>query len=167
MKSVNIITCCIFVSLSLAGLAFSHCGNCEMDDSQHATSSETTRMNPLIHSYLSIQEALAADDLSAAQIAASGVDFHAESDDTPLIAAVRSISDANDIEAARVGFEKFSAIVIAQLVSSSELSESLYLAHCPMAFGNKGASWVQSGKTITNPYFGSKMLHCGTLKPIK
>jgi Cu(I)/Ag(I) efflux system membrane fusion protein len=38
------------------------------------------------------------------------------------------------------------------------------LAFCPMAFGNKGAYWLQTEKKIRNPYFGTKMLGCGEIK---
>jgi hypothetical protein len=37
-------------------------------------------------------------------------------------------------------------------------------AFCPMAFDDKGAYWLTSGKEIRNPYFGSKMLKCGKIK---
>ena len=32
--------------------------------------------------------------------------------------------------------------------------------HCPMAFGNKGAIWLQKDDQTRNPYFGSTMLKC-------
>jgi hypothetical protein len=40
----------------------------------------------------------------------------------------------------------------------------LYLAHCPMAFGNKGGFWIQGDKKIANPYYGAMMLRCGSVK---
>jgi Cu(I)/Ag(I) efflux system membrane fusion protein len=33
-----------------------------------------------------------------------------------------------------------------------------------MAFNNRGAAWIQRTKPIRNPYFGAKMLQCGTIK---
>lgn len=33
--------------------------------------------------------------------------------------------------------------------------------HCPMAFGGKGADWLQNNKELRNPYFGEMMLKCG------
>ena len=32
--------------------------------------------------------------------------------------------------------------------------------HCPMAFNNRGASWLQGNDQPRNPYFGSPMLKC-------
>lgn len=34
-------------------------------------------------------------------------------------------------------------------------------AYCPMVDGNKGGTWLQTGDTIANPYFGASMLRCG------
>jgi Cu(I)/Ag(I) efflux system membrane fusion protein len=40
-------------------------------------------------------------------------------------------------------------------------TRQLYRIHCPMAFNNKGADWLQADKDIRNPYFGASMLSCG------
>ncbi len=37
----------------------------------------------------------------------------------------------------------------------------VYRAHCPMAFGGKGADWLQGDKQVRNPYYGASMLSCG------
>lgn len=50
--------------------------------------------------------------------------------------------------------------------------ETLYLQHCPMAFGDdSGANWLSKTAEIINPYLGknhpefrSSMLHCGEIK---
>ena len=39
-------------------------------------------------------------------------------------------------------------------------TEKVYIFFCPMA----NASWIQKDEKIGNPYFGSKMLKCGTLE---
>lgn len=39
-----------------------------------------------------------------------------------------------------------------------------YLAFCPMAFGDKGAYWLQEEEEIRNPYFGASMLKCGEIR---
>ncbi|MCB0295126.1 MAG: DUF3347 domain-containing protein, partial [Calditrichaeota bacterium] len=38
---------------------------------------------------------------------------------------------------------------------------SVYRYHCPMAFDNKGADWLQDKQGVENPYFGSAMFRCG------
>ena len=45
-------------------------------------------------------------------------------------------------------------------------SETWHLAHCPMAFDNAGADWLQRGTQINNPYFGAQMLRCGGSAPL-
>ena len=34
--------------------------------------------------------------------------------------------------------------------------------HCPMAFNNRGATWLQDSAGVRNPYFGAEMLECGS-----
>lgn len=54
---------------------------------------------------------------------------------------------------------------MAALVKSSKLSMgTLYLEYCPMANNNEGAYWLSNEKEIKNPYFGDKMLKCGSVK---
>ncbi|MGL2986384.1 DUF3347 domain-containing protein [Flavobacterium sp. RSSA_27] len=42
--------------------------------------------------------------------------------------------------------------------------QKLYQDFCPMADNNKGAIWISETKDIKNPYFGSDMLTCGSIK---
>ncbi|MCF7958823.1 MAG: efflux RND transporter periplasmic adaptor subunit [Phycisphaerae bacterium] len=37
----------------------------------------------------------------------------------------------------------------------------VYVYHCPMAFENTGANWLQADDKTLNPYFGAMMLRCG------
>lgn len=41
---------------------------------------------------------------------------------------------------------------------------TLYIEYCPMANNNEGAFWLSNEKEIKNPYFGDKMLKCGSVK---
>ena len=42
--------------------------------------------------------------------------------------------------------------------------QTLYKDFCPMANNGKGAIWISELKEIKNPYQGSKMLTCGSVK---
>lgn len=42
----------------------------------------------------------------------------------------------------------------------------VYLLHCPMAFDNKGAGWLQLDDQTLNPYFGAQMLQCGGVQEV-
>ena len=43
---------------------------------------------------------------------------------------------------------------------------SVYIDFCPMANDNKGDYWLSAEKEIKNPYFGKKMLKCGSIKSV-
>ncbi|HCN85106.1 MAG TPA: hypothetical protein DIT07_16035 [Sphingobacteriaceae bacterium] len=42
--------------------------------------------------------------------------------------------------------------------------QPMYLDHCPMYDNNKGADWLSETKDIHNPYLGTAMPDCGTVK---
>jgi len=42
--------------------------------------------------------------------------------------------------------------------------QTLYQDHCPMFNGGKGAIWFSETKEIKNPYYGSKMMDCGSIQ---
>jgi len=41
---------------------------------------------------------------------------------------------------------------------------TIYHDHCPMARDNQGAMWLSESKDIRNPYFGDKMMNCGSVE---
>jgi len=54
---------------------------------------------------------------------------------------------------------------IADLIKSvGNDGQILYKDFCPMANDGKGATWISEVKEIKNPYLGSKMPDCGTVK---
>jgi len=69
----------------------------------------------------------------------------------------------NDIEIQRQHFEMMSTDIIT-LVEAFGASQKLYQDFCPMYNNNKGGTWLSESKEIKNPYFGAKMLKCGTIK---
>ncbi|MBF9054980.1 DUF3347 domain-containing protein, partial [Rhodobacterales bacterium LSUCC1028] len=73
------------------------------------------------------------------------------------------MADAQDIEEVRELFAQFTEK--AGPMFEDALSEgTIYKKYCPMAFNNEGAYWYAAVKEITNPYFGEKMLKCGSVK---
>lgn len=67
------------------------------------------------------------------------------------------------IEEQRKHYEKLGESLY-PLVKVFGSDKPLYKAYCPMAFDNKGASWISTSKDINNPYFGEKMLTCGEIQ---
>ena len=162
----------LFTSIALLGMTsnvFADCGSCEGDETAHSGKehcSTTDHLDTALESYLSIQESLAADDLDSAKATAATwlKDVGEESHACDII---ESIANAENLENAREAFLSFSDLMI-EGAQEGKLNheQSLYLAHCPMAFHNKGGSWLQTDETVNNPYFGAKMLHCGTIKAL-
>ncbi|MFC1650049.1 efflux RND transporter periplasmic adaptor subunit [Candidatus Latescibacterota bacterium] len=75
------------------------------------------------------------------------------------------IAGSDDIEDSRAAFELLSNSVISSAKSFGTTgSTDIYMFHCPMAFNNKGAYWLQNKSDLENPYFGSSMFKCGELK---
>ena len=46
---------------------------------------------------------------------------------------------------------------------TAQLAPVLYVFHCPMAFGAKGANWVQDTNVIANPFYATSMKECGSV----
>ena len=67
------------------------------------------------------------------------------------------------IDHQREHFEALS-IDITDLITLLGTDKVVYQDFCPMANNNKGANWLSEVKEIKNPYFGSKMLKCGSIK---
>ncbi len=77
------------------------------------------------------------------------------------------ISAASDIEEQRKSFEPVSEAlksVVIKLGTGGRHTVTVF--HCPMAFNNKGADWLQDNDDLRNPYFGSMMLTCGEKKEV-
>ena len=134
-------------------------------------------LKPVYSAYLDAQEALAADDMGGFSQAAgdlrTALGFVEEAGlvGEPLgvwrraAAQLRVEPGMTDIERARARFEGMSeAIISLQRRFGHRGSEAWHLAHCPMAFDNKGAVWLQRGEQINNPYFGASMLRCGDIR---
>lgn len=82
-----------------------------------------------------------------------------------LFAIAMSGAKQSNVKEQRKTYEDLSKEIIAleRSIGHSGMTP-YYLAFCPMAFNNKGAYWLQTQKSILNPYFGKKMLRCGEVK---
>jgi copper chaperone CopZ len=79
----------------------------------------------------------------------------------PLGAQANAISSSVDIEVQRKAFMAFTGPIV-RLLKAAPRSTSIYLDHCPMYQG--GADWLSLDKPIKNPFYGSTMLTCGSVK---
>ena len=76
--------------------------------------------------------------------------------------AVESLMNESDVEVQREHFISLSNAFIDLIKSYGPLENVVYVQHCPMAPGG-GADWLSKEENILNPYFGSKMLTCGSV----
>jgi Cu(I)/Ag(I) efflux system membrane fusion protein len=84
-----------------------------------------------------------------------------------LTEPAKMITAALDIKAARTAFLSLSQEVTTLVEHIGTTQDTpLYIAHCPMAFNNEGGSWLQADKTVSNPYYGSMMLRCGSIQKL-
>ncbi len=74
---------------------------------------------------------------------------------------LQSISATTDIEKQRNQFVMISN-AFKPSIAIFGADKTVYIQHCPMANSNKGADWLSFDAEIKNPYFGDKMLKCGS-----
>lgn len=53
---------------------------------------------------------------------------------------------------------------VSDLIALFGTTQKLYQDFCPMYNDGKGAVWISEAKAIKNPYYGSQMLTCGSVK---
>ena len=71
-----------------------------------------------------------------------------------------ALAQAKNLKAAREAFKPLSASLIKYLADKKVPAGTYHEAYCPMV----KASWLQSDKSVKNPYMGKEMLTCGELK---
>lgn len=81
---------------------------------------------------------------------------------TEINEAVNAVKATQNLADQRVAFEKLSGTLYEVLKAVEVIDTPIYVQHCPMAFDNKGATWLSDKKDIYNPYFGDAMLRCGS-----
>ncbi len=128
--------------------------------------------------YLDLQAALAADDvpLAGAVIVKlnKGVpslvsELASEPSLSPATTALQEqvalLQKAKTLQHLREEFYPLSQTMVT-LLNHIEvpLATPLYEQYCPMAFDNKGATWLAGSDQINNPYFGKMMLRCGEVR---
>lgn len=124
--------------------------------------------------YYGVKDALVATDAAKAKTQAVALvsalskvntDQLAASDKKALATAKTkavAISQTTDVDTQREQFETLSGSMIA--LAKATKPAKAYVQFCPMAAKGKGASWLSDKKEVRNPYYGDKMLKCGSVK---
>ncbi len=76
---------------------------------------------------------------------------------------VTALSKAKDLAAQRKAFARLSPHIYS-LLKTSETSYKVYYDFCPMY--ENGSYWLSKEKAISNPFYGSQMMTCGSVKEI-
>ncbi len=156
----------------------------EMDDSS-MNSSDNMAMgqnksasDAIVANYLELKNALVSDNTEAAATSGKKVVSAFKAFDVKTYSEVEqkelkdiiedAIEHAEHIAESAMGhqrehFEILSKDVV-DLLGITGTNKTLYQDFCPMYNGGKGAIWISEIKEIKNPYYGSKMLTCGSFQ---
>ncbi|OQP60293.1 DUF3347 domain-containing protein [Niastella populi] len=138
----------------------------------------------LLDAYNTLKNALVASDTAKASAAALALHTAADSlkvneikgDSTGVIketaasfsstisGSAQALAAAKDLNNKRKEFVTIADNIWSLTRTVRYSGQKLYWQYCPMAFDNKGAYWISYEREIKNPYFGSKMLNCGTVE---
>ena len=134
-----------------------------------AQKKKDAQVSKLYQNYIAIKAALASDDAGKAAKSASEFVQIASAVKTNTIPVknltalkneASGIAKTGNISAQREIFHHLSDDMYALSRQFSFSEKPVYLQYCPMA----EASWLSNEEKIINPYYGSSMLTCGTVK---
>ncbi len=138
------------------------------------------KISLLLTRYFALQQDLAADnletassdiaslsplvDIVVAELKETGFD-QATGLAGRLARDIRLLAAAKDLVEIRSFFYSLSR-TLALLVETFGSMDGVpvFVQFCPMAFDNKGATWLAPSEEISNPYFGAMMLRCGEVR---
>jgi hypothetical protein len=132
-------------------------------------------VTPLLHSYLTIKDALIEGNVKdASKNAESFVQILRNTEGKSLSSAeaktlsvvkeklnraAEQIAGSNDIVKQREYFSSLSTDIYSLVKASTPMSTPVYQMYCPM----KKAYWLSNEEAIKNPYYGKQMLSCGKI----
>ncbi|HRK52708.1 MAG TPA: DUF3347 domain-containing protein [Cyclobacteriaceae bacterium] len=120
------------------------------------------QLGKVYENYISLKDALVASNKEDAMKAATELQKSLTGVKGGEIVAYEAakVAVADNLEDQRTAFSGLSDMM-AMLVKDGKLSMGMiYLDYCPMV----NASWLSNDKEIKNPYYGDKMLTCGSVK---
>ncbi|WP_298479534.1 efflux RND transporter periplasmic adaptor subunit [uncultured Maribacter sp.] len=99
--------------------------------------------------------------LNAIDVAVLSKDFRIHIN--TLKETAEKIAVSKTIKEQRVQFKPLSKSIVILAGNLSHIDQPIYVQYCPMADNNKGGSWLSFDDEVLNPYYGDKMLHCGSV----
>ncbi len=153
--------------------------NIQKPDVPITDNAEIAKMkDPLLASYIQLKNALVADDNEEAERAGGNLLVALKAFDTSKYSPEEQkklkdiIADAQEqaehISESPIHHQREHFSTLSQdmddLLAITGTKETLYKDFCPMYNNGKGGIWLSETKTIKNPYFGSKMMDCGSVR---
>lgn len=122
----------------------------------------------IFENYLYLKEALVLSDqqqagTAAARLLESLENAELSGKNRTAINLVRKIVQAGSLDEQRTAFADLTPILWERVEKTKGLKQDVYLQYCPM----KKASWLSDEAGIRNPFYGSRMLTCGTVSATK
>ena len=138
------------------------------------------QLDGVVIKYLELKNTLVDTDAMGASLAASMLQDEVKKVDMTLLKGdahlywmdqlkaidghTELIKNSDDMEDQRNQFDFLSQAIIQSVKAFGTNEKTYYIQYCPMAKGNQGADWISTEKEIRNPYFGDKMMKCGSVK---
>lgn len=135
-------------------------------------SAQTTA--PALTAYYQVKDALVATDAAKAKTSAAALVAALDKVDAAKLTATDkkalataktnalAIGKSTSVDAQRKQFDGLSSGMIA--LAKATKPAKTYVQFCPMAAEGKGAFWLSDKREVRNPYYGDKMLKCGSVK---
>ena len=141
-----------------------------------------SQITEVYQAYNQLKDALVASDSALAVIGANAVLTNLNKVDMGLLTqpeahqvwmtekplltkTLNELIQSTTLESQRALFLQISNNMI-NLIENFGTSEKVMVQFCPMADDFKGGFWLSKDSAIKNPYFGSKMMTCGSTKKI-
>ncbi|WP_300440265.1 DUF3347 domain-containing protein [Christiangramia sp.] len=126
---------------------------------------EDEKTRDIFQHYIHVKTALVNADVSEAQKGGKMLMDAFGKEKAEAQSLARQIQQSDNIEEQRKSFSLLT-VEMEDVLKGSLSSGEVYKQYCPMAFNNQGAYWISKDKEIRNPYFGDKMLKCGSTKEV-
>lgn len=141
------------------------------DESTEATTEQAqvnpkfadAKVNDVYQHYIHLKTALVNEDNKEANVGAQELATALKNAEISS-KYISSVVDAKELKGKRAKFSDLSNELAETFRESKLESGVVYKQYCPMANDNKGGYWLASEKKIQNPYYGSKMMSCGSVE---
>ena len=167
----------VFLALSCATFMLT---SCESGDRSGAASSSSDALNGIFEQYLAVKDALV--NLNAQDVSSEARELAEQLNDVDtgeltgdkqgqwaqysdkLKAASLQLAQSSELEQQKQDFVNLTAVMEEGIRNFGLKGKTVYKQHCPMAFEDKGASWLSDEEKIRNPYEAETMIGCGSVQ---